>query len=85
MIGAAAVSATTLAFAADLATAGWNLGEPAVSYWGGPGWMSGNAQCPPQNETWVKQLKDGGFNVAWAATPAHLAVGEVEADGRRGR
>ena len=72
LIGAAAVSAATLAFAADLATAGWDPGEPVVSYWGGPGWMSGNPQCPPLNETWVKQLKEGGFNVAWAATPEDL-------------
>ncbi|MBR2839174.1 MAG: hypothetical protein IKE55_10350 [Kiritimatiellae bacterium] len=67
MVGAAAAMSACAG-----AEAAWTPGEPVVSYWGGPGWMSGNPQCPPLNETWVKQLKDGGFNVAWAATPEDL-------------
>ena len=73
-IWAAASLAAASAFATEAqpTVSAWDPGEPVVSYWGGPGWMSGNPQCPPLNETWVKQLKEGGFNVAWAATPADL-------------
>ena len=60
---------TLCAFAA---AAAWEPGEPVVTYWGGPGWMCNSPVCPPLDETWVRQLKEGGFNTAWASAPADL-------------
>ena len=54
--------------------AGWNPGEPVVTYGQGPG---GPANGPggariALSDTWLVQLKEGGFNTVWANTPEEL-------------
>lgn len=53
-------------------TAGvWNMGEPIVAYWAGPG-FPGNPERLTMRA--AKQLKDGGFNTVWAMSPQELDV-----------
>ena len=65
----AASAAVGLAAAVQAA---WNPGEPATTYWFGPG-------CPgeygmPLTDFWAKQLREGGFNTVWANTPEELDI-----------
>lgn len=44
----------------------WNIGEPIVTYWAGPG------DTMPVNERTAEQLVAGGWNLAWTKKPADL-------------
>ena len=48
---------------------GWEIGEPIVTYWAGPGYSGSNM---PIDDAHVKQLKEGAYNVLWAQTKADL-------------
>ncbi|MBQ9432244.1 MAG: hypothetical protein IJU44_11910 [Kiritimatiellae bacterium] len=50
--------------------AAWDPGEPVTTYWAGPGYP-GNCAL---TETWLAQMKDGGFNTVWATTPEELDI-----------
>ena len=63
--------AVVAACCAISAVAAWNPGEPVTTYWFGPGYPK---QTQTLTETWAKQLRDGGFNTAWASTPEELDV-----------
>ena len=66
-----AIAATACILASAVANAAWEPGEPVVTYWNGPG-------CPRQDQKlddfWAKQLKEGGFNAAWARSPEELDI-----------
>lgn len=47
----------------------WDMGDPIVTYWAGPGYPGSNV---PITDATVKQLKEGGFNVLWATSKEDL-------------
>ena len=49
----------------------WDMGDPIVTYWAGPGFR-GNPERLTMRA--AKQLKDGGFNTVWATSPQELDV-----------
>ena len=59
-----------LAFA-GMASAAWDVGDPVVTYWGGPGYPGYREKL---TERAAKQLKEGGYNVAWASSVQELDV-----------
>ncbi len=48
--------------------AAWDPGEPVTTYWAGPGFPG----SPALSETWLAQLKEGGFNTVWGTKPEDL-------------
>ena len=59
-----------LSLAAQVLCAAWEVGEPVVTYWGGPGFPG----AMKLSDTWLEQLKEGGFNTVWATTTNELAL-----------
>ena len=52
-----------------LSTFGWEMGDPIVTYWAGPGYPG----CKmPISDATLKQLKDCGFNLVWASSKEDL-------------
>jgi len=47
----------------------WEMGDPIVTYWAGPGY--GGSKMAITDES-LKLLKDGGFNLVWATTKEEL-------------
>ncbi|HZZ43007.1 MAG TPA: hypothetical protein VFE58_08720, partial [Tepidisphaeraceae bacterium] len=47
---------------------GWEMGEPIVTYWGGPGFNAG------VEDRTVEELRAGGWNMGWAKTASDLDV-----------
>lgn len=62
----------SLAACAVCALGQWKIGEPVVSYWAGPGYP-GDAQLTDAS---LEQLKEGGFNTAWATTVEEMDLAQ---------
>ena len=55
---------------AQMLCAAWDVGEPVVTYWGGPGFPG----AMKLTDSWLDQLSEGGFNTVWATTTNELAL-----------
>ena len=70
--GAKVLLAATFGLAMSfVASAAWDRGDPVVSYWAGPGYPGHPEKL---TERAAKQLKEGGFNLAWAQSREELDV-----------
>lgn len=49
----------------------WEVGDPMVSYWAGPGYINHPEKL---TERAARQLKEGGFNTVWAGSREELDV-----------
>ena len=49
----------------------WEMGDPIVTYWAGPGFPHHPEKL---TERAARQLKEGGFNAAWVYTREELDV-----------
>jgi len=56
------ISLTSQSHAEQKPAAPWTLGEPIVTYWGGPGYVHFGT---PVDDRSAKQLVDGGWNLVW--------------------
>ena len=65
------LSATLGLAVAFMASAAWDRGDPVVTYWAGPGYPGHPEKL---TERAAKQLKEGGYNVAWASSVQELDV-----------
>ena len=54
---------------AALPSFAWDMGEPIVTYWAGPGFQ--NSRMAITDES-LRLLKEGGFNLVWAASKEDL-------------
>ena len=52
--------------------AAWNIGDPIVTYWAGPGYDTG----VPLTDAAAKQMADLGMNLVWAGSEAQLQVAQ---------
>ncbi len=59
LIGLAGLA--SLAAAEDTPRSTWQVGDPIVTYWAGPGFPSG----PPLTDPAARRLVEGGWNLAW--------------------
>ena len=66
------VCAAAAVIAAATASA-WELGEPVVGYWGGPGWPGHPEKLTDRA---AERLREGGFNLAWTSSTEELDVAE---------
>lgn len=65
------VLAGIVAVVSFAAVAAWDIGEPIVTYWAGPGYPGHPEKL---TERAAQQLRDGGFNVVWASSAQELDV-----------
>ena len=59
------VGACLVAFASSA----WDMGEPIVTYWAGPGFKGSRMAITDES---LKLLKEGGFNLVWASSKEDL-------------
>ena len=52
-----------------LASFAWDMGEPIVTYWAGPGFKGSRMAITDES---LKLLKEGGFNLVWASSKEDL-------------
>ncbi len=52
-----------------LASFAWDMGDPIVSYWAGPGFRGSRMAITDES---LKLLKEGGFNLVWASSKEDL-------------
>jgi len=53
----------------SLSAVAWEMGEPIVTYWAGPGYPGSNMAI---SDATLQQLKEGGFNLVWASSKEDL-------------
>ena len=66
---AAGIAASVAAAIMALPALGWEMGDPIVTYWAGPGYPGSKMQI---SDASLKQLKDCGFNLVWASSKKDL-------------
>ena len=65
----AGITASVAAAIMALPALGWEMGDPIVTYWAGPGYPGSSM---PISDASLKQLKDCGFNLVWASSRKDL-------------
>ena len=63
--------ACVLVVLASRGVVAWEVGDPMVSYWGGPGWGNHPEKL---TERAALELKEGGYNTVWASSVEELNV-----------
>ena len=53
--------------------ASWDMGEPIVTYWAGPGFFRHPEKL---TERAARQLKEGGFNLVWTSSVEEMDVAQ---------
>ena len=53
--------------------ASWDMGEPIVTYWAGPGFFNHPEKL---TERAARQLKEGGFNLVWTSSVEEMDVAQ---------
>ncbi len=72
MAAVLAISASIASLSRTETQAAWNIGDPIVTYWAGPGYDT----AFPLTDAAAKRMVDVGMNLVWAGSAAELNVAQ---------
>ena len=72
MAAVLAISASVASLSRTEMQAAWNIGDPIVTYWAGPGYDT----AFPLTDAAAKQMVDLGMNLVWTGSAAELQVAQ---------